>query len=60
MVCGEGLGLGLVYLPAMVCISYYFEKRRAFATGIAVAGSGIGSFSLAPLFTLVVSLLLCS
>lgn len=31
-----GLGLGLVYLPAIVCVTCYFEKKRAFATGIAV------------------------
>ena len=35
-----GFGLGLVYLPSVVCCGYYFEKRRALATGIAVCGSG--------------------
>ena len=35
-----GLGFGLIYLPAIVSVSMYFEKRRAFATGIAVCGSG--------------------
>ena len=28
---------------------YYFDKKRAFATGIAVCGSGIGTFVFAPL-----------
>lgn len=37
-----------MYLPAIVCVTCYFEKRRAFATGIAVCGSGIGTFLLAP------------
>ncbi|CAG7719375.1 unnamed protein product [Allacma fusca] len=42
-----GLGLGLIYLPAIVCVSCYFEKKRAFVTGIAVCGSGFGNFLLA-------------
>ena len=44
-----GLGFGLIYLPAIVCVSMYFEKHRALATGIAVCGSGIGTFVWAPL-----------
>ncbi|XP_045207405.1 monocarboxylate transporter 13-like isoform X3 [Mercenaria mercenaria] len=46
--CG-GTGFGLMYLPAIVMVGYYFDKRRALATGIAVCGSGIGSFAFAPL-----------
>lgn len=44
-----GTGFGLMYLPAIVMVGYYFSKRRALATGIAVCGSGIGSFVFAPL-----------
>jgi len=36
-----GVGFGLIYLPAVVCVGYYFESKRALATGIAVCGSGI-------------------
>ena len=43
-----GLGFGLIYLPAIVSVSMYFEERRAFATGIAVCGSGLGTFIMAP------------
>jgi len=43
-----GLGFGLIYLPAIVSVSVYFEKKRAFATGIAVCGSGVGTFIMAP------------
>ena len=43
-----GIGFGLIYLPAIVSVSMYFEKRRAFATGIAVCGSGLGTFIMAP------------
>ncbi len=28
-----GTGLGLMYVPAVVAVGYYFDKRRAFATG---------------------------
>ncbi|XP_077554117.1 monocarboxylate transporter 14-like isoform X1 [Haemaphysalis longicornis] len=43
-----GAGFGLMYLPAIVSVTMYFEKKRAFATGIAVCGSGFGTFALAP------------
>ncbi|CAG7838149.1 unnamed protein product [Allacma fusca] len=43
-----GLGLGLIYLPAIVSVTCYFEKKRSFATGIAVCGSGFGTMLLAP------------
>ena len=29
-----GLGLGLISLPAIVSVGFYFESRRALATGI--------------------------
>ncbi|XP_076457911.1 uncharacterized protein LOC143291736 [Babylonia areolata] len=44
-----GFGLGMIYLPSIVSVGYYFEKKRALATGIAVCGSGIGTFIFAPL-----------
>ncbi|KAH9424232.1 hypothetical protein DERP_004414 [Dermatophagoides pteronyssinus] len=44
-----GIGFGFVFLPAIVTVGYYFEKKRAFATGIAVCGSGIGMFIMAPI-----------
>lgn len=47
-----GLGFGLIYLPAVVCVGYYFETKRSLATGIAVCGSGFGTFAFAPLATM--------
>jgi MFS family permease len=44
-----GLGLGFIYLPAIVMVTTYFDKKRAFATGIAVCGSGMGTLIFAPL-----------
>ncbi|KAE9553175.1 hypothetical protein FO519_003614 [Halicephalobus sp. NKZ332] len=39
-----GIGFGFIYLPAIVVVGLYFESKRALATGIAVAGSGFGTF----------------
>ena len=44
-----GISFGLMYLPSIVIVGYYFDKKRAFATGLAVCGSGIGTFLFAPL-----------
>ncbi|CAG2195436.1 Monocarboxylate transporter 14 [Mytilus edulis] len=44
-----GFGFGMVYLPSIVSVGYYFDKRRPLATGIAVCGSGIGTFIFSPL-----------
>lgn len=38
-----------MYLPSIVSVTCYFEKHRAFATGMAVCGSGMGTFVMAPL-----------
>ncbi|CAF1004952.1 unnamed protein product [Rotaria sordida] len=38
-----GIGCGLIYLPAIVSVGYYFEEKRSFAMGIAVCGSGLGT-----------------
>nr|CAD7432758.1 unnamed protein product [Timema monikensis] len=51
-----GIGLGLIYLPSVVCVSYYFETKRSLATGIAVCGSGVGTFVFAPLATLLLDM----
>lgn len=47
-----GIGFGMIYLPAVVAVGYYFEKKRSLATGIAVCGSGFGTFAFAPLATM--------
>ncbi|KAK6110160.1 Major Facilitator Superfamily protein [Brugia pahangi] len=45
-----GIGFGLVYLPSILVVNQYFEKRRALAMGIAVCGSGIGTTVFSQLF----------
>lgn len=56
MVTGEerwcpiaGIGFGLIYLPSIVIVGYWFNKKRALATGIAVCGSSLGGFALVPM-----------
>jgi len=44
-----GVGLGLMYVPAVVAVGEYFTNKLALATGICVCGSGVGTFLLAPL-----------
>ncbi|CAF4416237.1 unnamed protein product [Rotaria sp. Silwood2] len=38
-----GIGFGLIYLPAIVSVGFYFERKRSFAMGISVCGSGLGT-----------------
>jgi len=44
-----------MYLPSIVMVGFYFDKKRAMATGIAVCGTGIGTFVLAPIVNLLAS-----
>ena len=50
-----GFGFGMIYLPAVVIVGYYFESKRSLATGIAVCGSGMGSLALPPLANYIMS-----
>ena len=52
-----GLGIGLMFLPAVIAVSCYFERRRAFATGVAVCGAGVGCFIFAPAGNLMLQVL---
>ena len=42
-------GVGLCYIPSLVILAHYFNKRRSFATGLAACGAGIGTFTFAPI-----------
>ncbi|XP_075386301.1 monocarboxylate transporter 14 [Tenrec ecaudatus] len=39
-----GFGSGMAYLPAVVMVSRYFQKRRALAQGLSTTGTGFGTF----------------
>ena len=43
-----GVGIGLLYTPSIVVVSQYFEKKRGFANGLSLAGSGIGCIAVPP------------
>uniref|UniRef100_A0A3Q3QQ25 Major facilitator superfamily (MFS) profile domain-containing protein n=1 Tax=Monopterus albus TaxID=43700 RepID=A0A3Q3QQ25_MONAL len=49
-----GLGFALCYTPAIAMVGCYFRQRKALAYGIALSGSGIGTFVLAPLVQLLI------
>ncbi|CAH2106052.1 unnamed protein product [Euphydryas editha] len=46
-----GLGMGLLYVTAVVSIAYWFEKRRNLAVGLGSCGVGFGTFAYSPLTT---------
>ena len=43
-----------MYLPAIVTVTSWFDKRRALAVAIAVSGSGVGTFMFNPFITFLV------
>jgi MFS family permease len=52
---GVGLGVGLAYVPAVGAVQRWFVRRRGFASGLAVAGIGVGTLAMPPLATLFVN-----
>ncbi|KAF5344396.1 hypothetical protein D9756_011351 [Leucocoprinus leucothites] len=40
---GVGLGGGMIYLPSLVIVSQYFDKKRAVAMPIVTAGASLGA-----------------
>ncbi|XP_076435356.1 monocarboxylate transporter 14-like [Babylonia areolata] len=42
-----GTGFSMIFLPAIIVVGLYFNKKRAIATGIATSGSGLGTFAYA-------------
>ncbi|XP_023686629.1 monocarboxylate transporter 12-B [Paramormyrops kingsleyae] len=49
-----GVGFALCYTPAIAMVGVYFHERKALAYGIAMSGSGIGTFILAPAVQLLI------
>ncbi|KWK08930.1 MFS transporter [Burkholderia stagnalis] len=46
---GVGLGIGCAYVPAVGAVQRWFVRRRGFASGLAVAGIGVGTLVMPPL-----------
>ncbi|XP_069756711.1 monocarboxylate transporter 12-B [Narcine bancroftii] len=49
-----GCGYALSYSPAIAIVGKYFSKKKAIAYGLAMSGSGIGTFVLAPVVQLLI------
>jgi len=43
---GVGLGIALVYTPAIACVQPWFTQRRGLAAGLASAGIGAGTVAM--------------
>ncbi|RUS85104.1 hypothetical protein EGW08_007156, partial [Elysia chlorotica] len=50
-----GAGFSFCYITSVVIVAFYFDKRRALATGLAVCGTGVGTFTFAPLMNFLIS-----
>ncbi|MCC5858460.1 MAG: MFS transporter [Ectothiorhodospiraceae bacterium] len=46
---GTGLGNGLSYVPSVGAVQHWFVRKRGFASGLAVAGIGVGMLLMPPL-----------
>jgi MFS family permease len=51
---GVGLGVSCGYVPMLAVVGGWFERHRSTALGIAVAGIGLGTLSVAPLAAAVI------
>lgn len=49
-----GLGICITYVPAVVMVGFYFERRRPVASGLSVAGIGVGGLIYPPLIQLLI------
>jgi MFS transporter, OFA family, oxalate/formate antiporter len=45
---GVGLGIGCAYVPAVAAVQRWFNRRRGFASGLAVSGIGVGTLVAPP------------
>jgi MFS transporter, OFA family, oxalate/formate antiporter len=54
---GVGLGCGFAYVPAIGAVQRWFVRRRGFASGLAVAGIGVGTLVMPPLASLLIGAL---
>jgi MFS family permease len=52
---GIGVGLGFAYVPAIGAVQRWFVRRRGFASGLAVAGIGVGTLVMPPLASLLIA-----
>jgi MFS family permease len=46
---GVGFGIGCAYVPVIGTVQRWFDRQRALASGLAVAGIGVGTLVMPPL-----------
>jgi MFS family permease len=46
---GVGVGIGMAYVPSVAAVQRWFVRHRGLASGIAIAGIGVGTLAGAPL-----------
>ena len=51
-----GASFSVCYVTSVLTVAYYFDKRRALATGLSVCGTGIGTFTFAPLCEILIGM----
>lgn len=51
-----GLGYGMIYVPSVIVVSFYFEKWRPLATGISVCGAGVGGIVLPLVLSMILNM----
>jgi MCP family monocarboxylic acid transporter-like MFS transporter 13 len=54
---GVGLGIALVYTPAIACVQPWFKQRRGLEAGLASAGIGAGTVAVPLIATAAIGLL---
>ncbi|XP_045207947.1 monocarboxylate transporter 14-like isoform X2 [Mercenaria mercenaria] len=50
-----GIGFCMSFVSAIIVVGTYFRRKRAIATGIAMSGSGLGTFAYAYLTNILIS-----
>lgn len=53
---GTGLGVGMSYVPSVGAVQHWFVRKRGFASGLAVAGIGVGMLLMPPLAAVLIGL----
>ena len=43
-----GISAGCTYISSLIIVAQYFDKKQGMATGVTMAGSGVGAFAFAP------------
>ncbi len=44
-----GIGVGMAYVPAAGAVQIWFDRRRGLASGVAIAGIGVGTLVMPPI-----------